>query len=255
MAAIETNAVATSETAVAAPAPSTAVSPRAPIVVNHDRGEFEIPSSVNCLTSFREWVQAADLPRFARIGFVDRRITIDMSPEDLFCHNAIKTTIGGELYAWNKSTKRGHVFIDRALVVAPAAGLASEPDVVYTSLESIETGRVRLVPKSNQAAGRYIELEGAPDLVVEVVSDSSVTKDRRTLYAAYFASGIREYWLADGRGEALAFTIFHRGVASFDSAPVDAEGFQPSAVLGKRLRLTRTWNQAGWWDFEIHFQA
>ncbi len=38
-------------------------------------------------------------------------------------------------------------------------------------------------------AGRYVELEGAPDLVVEIVSDSSVAKDTQRLPPRYAAAG------------------------------------------------------------------
>src|SRR5688500_2046697 len=40
-------------------------------------------------------------------------------------------------------------------------------------------------------------IEGAPDLVIEIVSPESVTRDWREKYAAYEASGVREYWVID----------------------------------------------------------
>ncbi|MEI6179914.1 MAG: Uma2 family endonuclease [Chloroflexales bacterium] len=38
---------------------------------------------------------------------------------------------------------------------------------------------------------------GAPDLVVEIVSPSTASYDRREKRDAYAAAGVREYWLAD----------------------------------------------------------
>lgn len=43
------------------------------------------------------------------------------------------------------------------------------------------------------------EIEGAADLVVECVSDSSVTKDSRVLLDLYHRARVREYWLIDAR--------------------------------------------------------
>jgi len=52
-----------------------------------------------------------------------------------------------------------------------------------------------------------LELEGTPDMVLEVVSASSVVKDTETLLQLYWQAGIPEYWLVDARGEALEFTV------------------------------------------------
>ena len=55
--------------------------------------------------------------------------------------------------------------------------------------------------------GGYVELDGSPDMVLEVVSDSSVEKDIDVLMDLYWKAGIREYWLVDARGERIEFKI------------------------------------------------
>jgi len=40
-------------------------------------------------------------------------------------------------------------------------------------------------------------IEGAPDLVIEIVSPDSVVRDWREKYFEYEAAGIREYWVID----------------------------------------------------------
>ena len=81
-----------------------------------------------------------------------------------------------------------------------------------------------MVNKVTKEADRYGEEEGAPHLVVEIVSDRSVTKDTVRLLAAYWRSGILEYWLLDARGENLTFQIDHRGPAGHATAAMDAQG-------------------------------
>ena len=174
-----------------------------------------------------------------------------MSPEDLFTHNTLKMEIGRALATIAKASGLGYVFGDRARVSSPAAGLSVEPDVVFLSYESIQQQRVRLVPNASQEAGRYMEIEGPPDLVVEIVSDSSTTKDTRRLPPAYHRAGVRELWLIDAQREQLLFQIHHHGPAAFDPAPADAEGFQTSLVFGREFRLLRHRDQQGQWMYDL----
>ena len=73
-----------------------------------------------------------------------------------------------------------------------------------------ESYHVRLAPQRRRrgpdvfflAAARSHLLErmqcaGPPDLIVEVISPDSRTRDRRTKFAEYEAAGVREYWLSE----------------------------------------------------------
>ena len=82
-----------------------------------------------------------------------------------------------------------------------------------------------------------MEVEGAPDLVVEIVSDTSTSKDTCRLPAAYFLAGVPEFWLVDARGKAAAFTIYRRGPKGYEPVDRDPDGFQSSAVLGCGYQL------------------
>jgi Uma2 family endonuclease len=110
---------------------------------------------------------------------------------------------------------------------------------------------VRLVPKSSGKQDDFIEIEGAPDLIIEIVSDSSVTKDTKRLPAAYFAAGVREFWLVDARREELMFRIHSRGPERFVSRRADREGYQRSSVLGRRFRLNRHRDARGHWQYDL----
>ena len=130
--------------------------------------------------------------------------------------------------------------------------LSVEPDVVFVSETSLDAGRVRLVPKAGGGADRYVELEGPPDLIVEIVSDASVRKDTDRLPAAYHRAGVDEFWLIDARGEDLLFRIHGRGPAEYEPAKRDADGYQRSAVLDRRYRLERGRNARGRVVFDLH---
>jgi Uma2 family endonuclease len=202
-----------------------------------DETQVEIPSGLGSLSEFRRWALSDDFPERGRIDYATGRIEVDMSPEDVFCHGLLKTEIVGVLQQIVKRESVGYLFTDRTRVSSVAGDVSSEPDEVFISHEALETGRVRLIEKATGEPGRYIELEGAADLIVEIVSDSSVEKDTRRLPDAYFKAGVREFWLADARREPLFFRIQSPGRSGYDAAESDTEGFQRSTVLGRWFRL------------------
>ena len=199
--------------------------------------QVEIPLNLHSLADFRRWAASDAFPERGRIDYLGGRIEVDMSPEDLFCHGTLKGEIHGLLHQIVKSKDLGYLFIDRARVSSPKADLSAEPDIVLVRYETLASGRVRLVAKASGKADRYVELEGAPDLIVEIVSDSSVGKDTKRLPKRYFQAGVPEFWLADARREPLVFRIHERGRSGYRAVRPDAEGFQFSAVLGCLFRL------------------
>jgi Uma2 family endonuclease len=145
----------------------------------------------------------------------------------------------------------GELFSARTRVSCLEADLSSEPDIVVVFHKSLETGQVRLVPKASGEGDRYIELEGAPDLVVEIVSDRSVTKDTQRLPQAYWRAGIHEFWLADARGSEVVFKIHLRGAEGYELARSDSAGFQHSAKFNTWFRLIRHVRPAGRWAYAL----
>jgi Uma2 family endonuclease len=53
-------------------------------------------------------------------------------------------------------------------------------------------------------------LEGAADLVVEVISKESVTRDRREKYHEYAQAGVQEYWIIDPRPRQRKASFYQR---------------------------------------------
>lgn len=211
----------------------------------------EIPMALRSLADFRRWATSDDFPEQGRIDYIGGRIEVDMSPEDFFCHATLKVEIAAALHRRVKVENLGHVVTDRTRVSSVEGDLSVEPDIAFISHETLRTGRARLVPKAGSERGRYIELEGAADLVVEIVSDSSVQKDTRRLPEAYFRAGVAEFWLVDARGESLVFRIHVRGESGFEAVEPDSEGFQPSGVLTCSYRLEGRRDAQGNWAFDL----
>jgi Uma2 family endonuclease len=214
------------------------------------RDDVEIPM-VGSLDEFRQWARSDAFPERGRIDYLAGRIEVDMSPEDIYCHAVLKVEVIGVLGPLIKSRGLGNLCSDRTRISVPRADLSAEPDVLFISYESLESGRVRLVAKASGEPDRYVEVEGPPDLVVEIVSDRSLTKDTVRLAEAYWRAGVREYWLMDARGEELLFRIHYPAPSGYVSAAADAEGFQDSRVFGCRFRLIRRRGRHGGWAFDL----
>jgi Uma2 family endonuclease len=203
---------------------------------------LRIPPGVGTLEGFRRWTSSECFPEHGRIDFLAGELEIDLSPENLYKHGGPKTALSAALYGQVDRTGRGAVYIDCTRIVSVDADLSVEPDVVAVLWDSLESGRVVRVPAADGEPDSFIELEGAPDLVVEVISDSSLGKDRRRLPPLYAKAGVPELWLVDARakrGKGIELGIHVLGPHGYVLAPPDAKGWSESALLGRRCRLRR----------------
>lgn len=221
-----------------------------------------IPAGVSVLDRFRSWTRAESFPEHGRIDFVAGTVEVDLSPEDLYTHGVVKTAITARLYPLIVDSERGNLFTDSTRIVSPAAGLSVEPDIVVVLWDSLRQGRIREVPAVKAQEGRFVELEGAPDLLVEIVSDSSVRKDNERLPRLYAAAGVPELWLADCRGAELSFEIHVLGRIEdpdsehfYQPLPTDPDGWRRSPLLSRDVRLVRRKNPLARWVYDLETRA
>jgi Uma2 family endonuclease len=212
---------------------------------------LRIPADALTFEGFRRWVQSREFPATGRIDFLAGDVDIDMSPEDLHTHGIVKVAITVALDALLTERELGEVFVDSTRVTSRFVPLSVEPDVVVVLWESLQTGRARYVPAASQAPDRYVEIEGAPDVVVEVVSDSSVRKDTQHLPSLYARAGIPELWIADTRDEAVRFEIRVLEESGYALVEPDAEGWVRSQRLGELFRLTRRKTRMDTWRYRL----
>lgn len=79
--------------------------------------------------------------------------------------------------------------------VSPYDVVLSEYDVVQPDLLFVSSDRSAIITEAN--------IQGAPDLVVEILSPASVQYDRGYKGALYSRHGVREYWLVDPDAETV----------------------------------------------------
>lgn len=203
--------------------------------------EVAVPDWVSDLESFRRWTDDDDFPEYGRISYLRGEVWVDMSKEQLFTHNQVKHEIDFTLTGLIKARRLGRYYPDGAFLSNVAADISNEPDGMFVSTEARREGRVQVV--EGRAEG-HVELEGAPDMVLEMVSRSSVEKDTVVLREAYATAGVREYWLVDARPDPLRFDILRLGRAGYIAARKKG-GWARSDVFGASFRLTRQAGEAG----------
>jgi Uma2 family endonuclease len=207
----------------------------------------DIPSGISDLTAFRRWAHSDAFPESGRICFLDGRVWLDMSKEQIFTHNQIKQEFNLGIGGLVKAQRLGRFFPDGLLLTNDRAQLACQPDGTFVSRQSLKSGRVRLIEGEKEG---YLELEGTPDMVLEVVSASSVEKDNETLPDLYWRAGIPEYWLVDAREDRLEFDIFRFESDGYKAVRKQA-GWLKSRVFGRSFRLSRQLDDAGNPEFSL----
>jgi len=212
------------------------------ITVQLEAGAVEVPERVRrSLAAFRAWTQDNDLPEKTRVDFHKGKVWVDMGKEQIFSHGLLKTQIAFVLTGLVQELELGYYFCNGVLVTNEAADLSGNPDGTFVSHESLKSGRVELVEGKEDG---FTELLGTADMVLEVVSQSSVSKDNVDLREAYWEAGVPEYWLADARNERCEFQILKRGPKGYiESRKVG--GWVKSAAFDRHFKLTRHTDRSG----------
>ncbi|APC09542.1 Uma2 family endonuclease [Neomoorella thermoacetica] len=109
-----------------------------------------------------------------------------LTPSPGFKHQDVVRKLAGLLSAWIEGQNLG-VVITAPFDVVLARDTVLQPDIVYLARENYH----RLTNAC---------LQGAPDLVIEVISPSTIRRDRIRKSRLYLKHGVKEYWLVDPEG-------------------------------------------------------
>lgn len=182
------------------------------------------------LQAFRRWTKSGDYPQRGEFAYLSGELWTDLSMET-FLHNQLKSVIATVLASIVMSDRLGRFVADRMRLVHELAELSCEPDAMFVSRNALRTKRVRL-----EEGGESLEVIGAPDMVLEVVSSHSIQKDTVALRELYSAAGIAEYWLVNPIGDELSFDILRLSSKGY-VATRKVGGWMKSTVFGKSFRL------------------
>ncbi len=214
--------------------------------------QLTLPTSAMTLAGFRAWLLSDACPEKGVFGFLDTEIYIDTGPERLNSHNAVKSELIRALATLVREADLGLYFSNGVPLSSESANLSTTPDAMVCLWATLESNKARLVPSADEDDS--VEIEGTPDVVIEVVSPYSQRKDFERLPDLYHRAGIPEFWRIDARGPRIDFQIQQRGEQGYTAVPRRG-GWQRSAVLGRRFRLERRRDRLGLWQYTLSVRA
>ncbi len=209
--------------------------------------QIHIPNWVVDLDSFRTWADSDDFPENGRICYLQGEVWVDMSGEQIFTHLELKSEFNIVLGALIKSRNLGMYLPDGLLLTDVTADISCKPDGTFVSTGTLREERVRLVEGKDEG---YVEIEGSPDMVLKIVNRSSVHKDAKILFDAYWQAGILEYWIVDVRQKPIRFEILYPKNKGFSTRRMK-NGWVKSDVFGQSFRLTKGTDDLGHPQFSL----
>ncbi len=217
------------------------------MILMNEGEQLEVPVWVADLESFRRWIHSDDVPEDLRIWWLKGKVWIDVSKEQIFTHVGVKTRFTRVLDLLADQEQLGRYLTDGVLLSNFAADISGNPDGLFLSNATLQSDQIRLIEGTD---GGYVELQGSPDMVLEIVSRSSVQKDDVVLRQAYWEAGVSEYWIVDVRKEPIRFDILRHGKRGY-TVTRKQEGWVRSTVFGKSFRLVRHQGPGGHPDFSL----
>jgi Uma2 family endonuclease len=190
-----------------------------------------IPHWVRDVDSFHRWAFSDEFPEYGRFGFLGGNLWVDLCME-MNSHSQIKTVITIVAGSIVLRETLGFFYADKMLLTNRAIGIAQEPDAMFVSNARFEKGLAVL-----KEGDRSMELNGAPDMALQVISVSSVKKDMVDALDLYAQAGIAEYWLVDSTIETPELLIMRLVGGKYVKARKH-DGWVKSKVFGRSFRLT-----------------
>ena len=120
-------------------------------------------------------------PEDKRYELLDGELVMTPAPGER--HQSISILLGSKLCQFVSENSLGRVYL------APFDVVLSDVDVVQPDLLFVSNERDHIITSAN--------IQGAPDLVVEILSPSTAERDRTFKRALYANHGVNEYWMVD----------------------------------------------------------
>lgn len=135
-------------------------------------------------------------PEDKRYELIDGELIVIPTPP--IRHQRIRGAMGYRLFDFVRNLSLGEIFH------VPIDVVLSNADVVQPDITFISNNRAGILNEENA--------QGAPDLVIEILSPSTADRDRTFKASLYALHGVAEYWIVDPDAQTIeVFTLGERG--------------------------------------------
>ncbi|MEN0109414.1 MAG: Uma2 family endonuclease [Planctomycetota bacterium] len=161
------------------------------------------------------------LPEEPRLELIEGRYYV--SPAPITLHQIVSF----ELSTWIAGLRRrtGGQALTAPIDLRLADHTILQPDLLYF-------GRERRQPLGAR-------LTALPDLVIEILSPSTSSRDRVHKARLYAEHGVREYWIVDPAGRVFDFFVLVDG--RYQLQPHDGASYESTALDGVAIDLAEFW--------------
>ncbi len=167
-----------------------------------------------------------ELKDVAFVEWVDGKVII--KPSETSRHQDLVVFLLASLSVWVEERDLGWKLSRFQIKLAPDLP-GREPDFFF-------------VRHTNPAKLHTYYLEGPADLIVEIASFESRTRDRGEKFYEYEQAGVKEYWLIDPEREQAEFYLLNeRGV--YQAAPLSEGVFRSEVLAGLELDTAWLWRE------------
>lgn len=181
------------------------------------------PISIPAGLSYEQFLEWADEDVHAE--WIDGEIIV-MSPASK-AHQEVMTTLAGIVGGFVRECSLGEVYLPPFNQKPSSTLPGREPDLMF-------------VRKENLSRVQNTFLNGPADLVVEIISPESRTRDTIDKFREYQEGGVSEYWIVDPYERTIQF--FQRNEAGRFEEKVAVDGvYHGKAIDGFWLKTSWLW--------------
>jgi Uma2 family endonuclease len=175
--------------------------------------------------AFEEWVRERQGWDPNHYELLHGRIV--MTPPAGYPHGEIAANVVALLHGFVKPRRLGRVF-DSSQGFAFPSGDTLEPDATFISNQRWEAA-------PPPVDGKYLRV--VPDLVVEVLSSGTASRDRGEKKAAYAENGVREYWIVDKTAHEIVVFALEGKRYGGERSFADGERAQSAVLVGLEFEV------------------
>ena len=147
-----------------------------------------------------------------------------MVPAPNLKHQRVQALLGQALHQFILHHELGEFFY------APCDVVLSDTDIVQPDLLFVSRERSHLLRNGEN-------VQGAPDLVIEILSPSTADKDREIKRELYSRHGVKEYWLVDPVAETVSIYRQQAGRLAITRTFGRRDTLRSPLLAGLELRL------------------